>query len=275
MELKIDTSCVVGKKMTTDRHKADAGGEAEIVTCTITVKGIRVSRDQMDELAGLPIGVTSQLYNELGAPYQRMSFLLPKRVLLVSGNVEHRRESGATIAKLKLTKAAAGSLRFNLDTPDEHGPTAMLSFTLMWKAAGDEIEDVKDLLAHTCFLAVTFKEENNQQPLFNDSKPSASAEKAAGERSALDRKRLAAGERATDNDETTVRLTGPGLDTGEIPASQFRKMANKVVENERAAKAAAAKGKSNVVGIGSKFEREAREKAAKHPRRDPPKGGKR
>lgn len=195
MELTIETSCQVAKRMQTSRDKS---GDDEIVTCGIGVKGVRVQRDQMDELAGLIIGTSGPLFNELGLPQQRMSFLLPKRELLAKGTIEHRRESGRSISKLDLNTAAVGNLRFNLDTPDDAGPTAIMSFTLLWKAAGDEVEEVKHLLAHNCYMKITFRDPPTQQPLGLDNRATAQADQAAGDRAKLDRKRLAAGEKQRD-----------------------------------------------------------------------------
>lgn len=197
MQLKISTECTLGKKMQTAREKS-GGLEDEIVTCTIKVRAVRVDRDSMDELAGLPIGCTAMLFNELGAPFQHMSFLLPKRVLLGTGTIEHQRESGAVSAALKLKDALVDSLRFNLDMPEEGGPTAMLSFDVHWRAAGDEVEDVSDLLSRACRMVLTFKEEPHTEPLF----PDKSAKRAGA---------------------TTVRMTGQGFDSGEVKLSDVTK----------------------------------------------------
>jgi hypothetical protein len=229
MELKLSTFADVGKKMTTTRQK-----DSELVTCQIAAKGVRVSREAMDELSGLPIGCTAPLYDELGAPHQRMSFLLPKRGLIADGTLQLRKDSGAVTAELELKKAIAGDLRFNLDTPDDQGPTAMLSFTLLWKAAGDEVSDVEPLLDQKVYLELKLRDPP-QEKLALGSAPSPKAEAAAGHKAKLDRKRQAAGEKPSDND--------PAPKPGMRPA---------------------------VGGVGPKFEREARERAQKNPRKDPP-----
>lgn len=229
MQLKITTFADVGKKMTTTRQK-----DSELVTCQISAKGIRVSRETMDELSGLPIGATSPLYAESGVPWQHMSFLLPKRALLATGTLQMRRDSGQVLAELALSKAAAGDLRFNLDTPDDQGPTATMSCTLLWKAAGDEVSDVEPLLGQKVYLELKLTDQPQQQ-LFKDSAPSPAAEKAAGQRQKLDRKRQAAGERPEPEDPP--------------PVGNFR---------------------PPVGGVGSKFMREAQEHARKNPRKDKP-----
>lgn len=189
MELRLNTSCNLPKKMTTERP-GKAGESGDDVLCTLAIKGVRVQRDQMDELSGWPIGVTSHLYDELGAPYQHTSFLLPKRQLLFVGTIEARKESGATTAELKLKKALVSSMRFSLDTPDDQGPTAVMSFTLQWKADGDEGEDVRHLLRDRCYLDGKFADEP-QKPLQLSSPASPKAEAAAGHRAALERQAAA------------------------------------------------------------------------------------
>lgn len=199
MKMKIETSCVVAKKMSTSRDKA---GDDEIVTCQISVKGIRVSRDQAEELAGWPIGALAAMYATDQRPWVHCSFLLPKRGLLVTGSIEHRKDSGAMVARLTFTKPAmAANIRFNLDGPDDKGATAMMSFTLVWKAAGDEVEDVESLLKRTCYMCLTFKEQPTNGDLYSDSKPNAAEEAAAGRRNNLDNKSRAAGEKQTDEEE--------------------------------------------------------------------------
>jgi hypothetical protein len=249
VELKLNTSCNLPKKMTTERP-GKAGESGDEVLCTLAIKGVRVQRDQMDELCGWPIGCTSQLYDELGAPFQHTSFLLPKRMLLFVGTIEARKESGATTAELALKKAIVSSMRFSLDTPDDQGPTAVMSFTLQWKASGDEGDDVKHLLRDRCFLEGKFADEP-QKPLDLTSN-SPKAEKSAGHRAKLDRKRQAAGERESDDDviPPVEAVTPP------TPAPNPN------------AKNAKKKG-----GGLAQLEKEAAEVARKHPRREPPKKG--
>lgn len=212
MQLSISAICVLGKKMSVKRDKADAGDD-EVISCQITVRGIRVQRDTMDELSGVPIGCTSMLYSDLGAPFQAMSFLLPKRVLMATGKIRHSRALAKGGSALALKGALVRNVRFNLDQPDEHGPTASWSFTLHWRAAGDEVDDVRHLLGQECQLDMLFKEEPGTQPMFPD-KPARGA-----------------------GDNTSVRVTGPGFDSGEVKMSEL-KAAVRSEKARRAAKAA-------------------------------------
>lgn len=194
MNLLLERLCHVQKRMQTS---ADKSGDDEIVTCRIGVKAVRVNREQMELLAGLPADTTSTLFDEAGMPRQRMSFLLPTRELVVSGFIEHRKESGAKIAGLKLSSAVVADLRFNLDTPDEDKPTSVMSFTLLWKAAGDEVDEVRGLLNRKgCLMSLAFKEPPTQMQVPLGPQPA-----GPPARPGIDRKQKAAG--ATDEEATT------------------------------------------------------------------------
>lgn len=319
MQVTLRTLCDVGRKMTTTRQKG-----SDLVTCQISVKGVRVAHEHMDELAGLPVGATATLFDELGAPRQRMSFLLPKRGLLAKGKLQLRRESGAVACELDLsaTPAVCSDIRFNLDTPDDQGPTSMMSFTLIWKAAGDEVSDTEPLLAcgdhrEKAYMDMTFTEEPKTKPLFDSSSASKTAEEEAGHRAALDRKRQAAGEKASDDDEADDTMLQAAIDavtSGKCsPSVSAVQRALKIGYNRSArlleamekrghVTPAGADGKRSVVepseirpapGNGetataahkdlaapkgadvvdltqTRFAREAKERAKKHPRKDPP-----
>lgn len=251
MQLKITSLCNVSKKMGTERPTG-GGDESDIVTCSVTVK-VRVQRDTVDELAGIPIGSTQHLYDDLGVPYQHTQMQFPKRVLLASGWIEHRRDSGAAMARLEIKMAAAGALKFKLDTPDDQGPTALAQFALVWKATGDEGEDVKAILGRKCWMEITFADQP-QQPLFRGSVRSPKAEAQAAAKEKLDRKRQAAGEKPTDNDPV------PPAEVVQVPPP------SNVVDLH--GKGATKKRKTSNL---TELEREAADIAKKHPRRDPPK----
>jgi hypothetical protein len=309
VEAKIATSIIIGRSMKTDRPSKPGDGD-DTVTCSIGFKGLRVSRDLADELAGWPIGCTNTMYNELGAPYQHTEIKLPKRVLMVGGKIEHRRESGASIATLQLPdkKSAAGHLHFTLDTPDDKGPTVSISGTIMWKAAGDEVDEVRPLLRHSCWAELVFKDENTTGQLFPNP-AHVDPEQAASDRAKIDRKRRAAGEKP-DTDDAPPAAAVEGKDElhdkavalirpeASVTVSWLQRQLKvgynraariiEALEKEKAigplrsegghevliARAATVKSpgdKGKVIDLSlSKLEREAKEHARKHPRRDPP-----
>lgn len=291
LKLTIERLCHVKKSMKTS---ADKSGDDEIVTCRIGVQGIRVHADQMEELGGLPIGACNPLFTDTGMPLQRMSILFPKRELVAEGKIEHRRESGAANATLEVSTAVVADLRFNLDVPEEGQETCLMSFTLIWKAAGDEVEEVRGLLNRKgCLMKMKFREPelSQQQDAFNGGPK---AEKAAGERAKQERKQLAAGEKPqdattppmTDADAPMLALAMDYVKrTGKASVSAVQR--NLKIGYNRAAQLIEALEKLEVVGPlksdGSRevlkrfkpkpgtladLEREAAEKARKHPRRD-------
>lgn len=221
MEVTVETSGHLKKDMKTSRQKS---GDDEIVTCSVSIKGLRVDREDMEELGGWPIGALGALYNDQAIPYQRASFLVPDRVLAVTGWIEHRKDSGAALARLTFTRPAIGAdLRFYLDAPDEtKTPGALMSFSLTWKAAGDEVEDVEPLLKRKCFLKLKFKEEDGTQAMFPP--PPAAPP--------LDRKRQAAGEKETDNDERP-RPPAPSSDGKVVPIGRGKKKGGKATPPKR------------------------------------------
>lgn len=296
MEIKIEASCDIGKNMATKRQ---TGGDDDMVTCSLTAQGLRVTSDQMDELGGQPIGASANYYAEDGVPHEHTVQNFPKRCLLVTGSIEHRKESGKTIAKLQFTNPAiASGLRFRLDTER----TALFAFALTWKAAGDEVEDVKALLKRKCYINLTIKSEPRTERLFSDSQSSPASDAAVGRGAKLDQKRRAAGEKeeestATENVEVTIEVE-PMMDKaraavlsyekGTIGISALQRILKigynraarilEMLEQEALVGAAAGPGtvrkinkqKAGKAGGLASLEKEAREHAAKNPRRDPP-----
>jgi hypothetical protein len=239
LNLAVETTCMVKRKMATTREKLD--NDTEMTVCCIWIKGVRVSREAAEELAGLPIGSFGPLFNEAGMPRERMSMLFPKRELLGTGVFDHRKESGASLAKLEVTGAVVADMRFNLDVPDGDGPTVLMSYSVIWKAAGDEVDHVRHLLGQkSCFMKLKFTTPPTQVPLAIDTDSRPLADKPAGDRAKLDRKRQAAGEGAEPKPRGAgaVEQLEKKLDRG--PA------------------------------VGAKFTAEARAAAAKNPRREKP-----
>lgn len=248
--LKLSTSCFVGKKLVTAQRK---DGDTQMVVCELKVKNIRVSRETMDEIANIPIGVSATLFNELGLPHAQTVLYYPKRNMLLTGRVEHRSDSGAATAKQAFQAALIGDIQFTLGTPDESGPTALFGFTVVWKAQGDEVDDIRDILGRNCWIEAELKNEPTTGKLFSDSKPNAAEEQRAGQAARLDRKRRASGEKPED---VTPAPSGQ---------QEFAPPGAKPVE---VAPAPATPTKKNGGGL-TELERDAREHAARHPRRDP------
>lgn len=148
----------IGKKMAVDRVKVD---DADMVVCKITL-AFDATREQAAEIAGIPLASLMSLYNESGTPVQHASILLTKRELLVKGRIarhiaqdqqEDLVEPNKKPPELQLPKALAKDMRFVLE-PMKAG----FRGSIMWKAAGDEVEDIKALLATDAEIALTFED---------------------------------------------------------------------------------------------------------------------
>jgi hypothetical protein len=115
-----------------------------------------VKREEFATLAGLPPEVIETLYTEEGAPIANLEIRVEKRELSVNGKCW--RGEGKHAAELKLKKAIASVLRFKLEPSG-----AIFICTVRWRAAGDEVEDVKDLLGQWCSLDLSLMFVQGQQ----------------------------------------------------------------------------------------------------------------
>lgn len=295
--IKINTSCKAAKKMPTTRTKRN---DVEILTCSIGLGVMRISREVGEQLAGFPVDTWRSLFDEKGFPRQRTGLILPKRELVVAMKLEHRRDSGAAISTLDVKMGAITSLQFNLDAPDDSGECVVMAFTSTWKAAGDEVSDVEAILGRPCWIVATFKEPPLQEKLFADSKGSAAKEAAAGKRNSIDRKSLAAGEKPPPDKDPpdaliddakrfvsilevvalselqthlkigynrAARIMEQLVNAGVLgdPVPGEKHMTRAVLESTAASPAV------SVAVVGKNFERDAQEKARKNPRREPAK----
>lgn len=190
--IKVVATCKVAKKMPTSRVTKN---DVDLVTCSVALSAIRMSRETAEQLAGFAVDSWKPLFDDKGYPRQRTCLLFPKRELILDFKVEHTKDSGAVISSLKVPLGAIAGCQFTLDAPDDAGECALMQFTVTWKARGDEVEDVEAMLGRPSHFVGTFKLPPQQDKLFQDSKPSATKEAAAANRNTLDRKSQAAGEK--------------------------------------------------------------------------------
>lgn len=144
----------VGKSIRASRKKVD---DNEQTICEIRVQ-MTVTREQFAQLAGVPYSLVESFYGEEGLPLERMSLLLTKRELAAHGKLT--RGEGEHTATLEIKKATAVNLTF---VPEPN--MAVFICKLSWIAAGDEVEDVKDLLGCYCNVDMTFKGPAEQRNL--------------------------------------------------------------------------------------------------------------
>lgn len=136
----------IGKSITAKRKKI---GDSDKTICEIKVQ-MTVNRRQFEQLAGLPEGWCNNFYAEEGLPIAAMSLLMTKRELEVSGQLSRGEEDFEAV--LEVNKATASDMRF---VPEPN--TAIFICKLSWVAAGDEVDDVKDLLGSFCSVDLRFK----------------------------------------------------------------------------------------------------------------------
>lgn len=233
--------------------------KTKVTTTELKISGIRAMRESADFLSGVPKGTMAYLFAETGVAFCEMQIKLPRRGLIASGHIELRNKDGSgTLARLDLKDAIAHKFRFELDTPDDTGPTLDTTFNLMWKTHGDEAETIEPLLDSKCYLDMTFREHPQTSDLFSKSK---TAEAEAGNRSKLDRKRRAAGEKESD-------LLTPAADPEAPPAPP--EATNEPPPPSNVVPLTPGKGKGKGLSL-AQLEKDAAEHAKKHPRKEPPK----
>lgn len=136
----IHTTCQVGKSLAIKLTKED---DTELVMASLPFSEALVTRDDADELLGVPLGWSQRLFDELGAPAFRGSISLDGLDLdcaaVVKGSERDRLEirGGATLTKITLELQPLGFL---------------LSGTFTWAISGDESGDAEELLGHLCRL---------------------------------------------------------------------------------------------------------------------------
>ena len=151
MKIKTDDGAI-GRSLKTTATKTDDSDET---VCEIKAQ-LTVKRAEIDWLAGFPADFAAHFYSEDGAPIANMELRLPKRELGVSGKLWRGDDEHASTLVLK--KATADSLRFKLEPNG-----AVLICRISWRAAGDEIEEVKDLLGKWCSVELTFSDPLSKQ----------------------------------------------------------------------------------------------------------------
>lgn len=150
MTIHISATCEVAKSLSVKREKRD--DDTEAVIAHLKVADVMLDREQIDEIVGLPIGWSQHsLFDEQGAPYRRFAIGVPRTDLAATGVIRGGRDDDGP--SLTLRDAEVSSIALDLTT---HG--ALLSCGLAWKAAGDEVDDIADLLGKLCAIEVVIED---------------------------------------------------------------------------------------------------------------------
>ncbi len=145
MTIDINATCEVAKSFSVKREKRD--DDTEAVIAHLKIAELLLDRDQVDEIVGLPIGWSSQsLFDEFGAPLVNMALVLGRKDLTLSGVIRGGKddESGP---RLTLRDAEVSGITLDLTKLG-----ALLSCGLAWEAAGDEVDDIADMLGKLCAI---------------------------------------------------------------------------------------------------------------------------
>jgi hypothetical protein len=151
MSIHINATCQVAKSFSVKREKQ--ADDSETVVAHLKVGEIMLDRDQLDELCAQPIGWSAgALFDEFGAPRAHLSLVLtPRGKVTLSGVVDGGKKPADP--RLKLKDADVGSIMLDLTKLG-----AMLSCQLSWAAAGDEVDDIADMLGKTCNIVAVLED---------------------------------------------------------------------------------------------------------------------
>ena len=138
MTIHLKSTCEVAKAFSVRREKQP--DDAEIVVAHLKIAECMIDRDQLDELCGQPVGwSTGALYDELGAPLARVTLTLHRSDWTAAGVI--RGGDKSTDPRLTLKDAELSAVTLELAPLG-----ALLACQLSWAAAGDEVDDIADML---------------------------------------------------------------------------------------------------------------------------------
>ncbi len=155
MRVEINTIGQVGKSLTVKRTKVD---DDEVVVATLKFEDAVVDRETIDELCYQPIGwAQGAFFDENGAPRIRLNLGLWKKLDLTATGAIKGVKAGQAI---KLKQAELRDVELSL-----HDKGALMSGSLTWEVAGDEVEDLEPLLGRLCTMVFTVVD-GGQQPIW-------------------------------------------------------------------------------------------------------------
>lgn len=152
--MKIESTAEIAKSLSVKREK---GEETDAVIARLKFSGLIVDRETLDVLCGQPSGWSAgALFDELGAPLGHWTISLPALALAVSGSIRGAKPT----ERLTLSNAVIASVELTLDKLG-----ALMSGTLAWQVAGDELEDVEPLLGRECGVSWVVSDSGQQDML--------------------------------------------------------------------------------------------------------------
>ncbi len=157
--INVRSTCKVAKSFSVKREKA--ADESERIVANLKISDALVDREQLDELCQQPIGwAETALFDDMGAPRASLTLTLHRDDLTLSGVIKGGDKSH--YPKLTLKGAELGAVTLELT---KFG--ALLGGTLSWIAAGDEVDDIADMLGCECSFVVVITD-GGQDDMFSD-----------------------------------------------------------------------------------------------------------
>lgn len=170
MTIHLKSTCEVAKTFSVKREKQS--DDAEIVVAHLKIADCLIDRDQLDELCGQPIGwSTGALYDDLGAPLARVTLTLHRSDWTAAGVI--RGGDKSTDPRLTLKDAELSAVTLELAPLG-----ALLACQLSWAAAGDEVDDIADMLGKLCGVDLVLTD-GGQGDLLRSGKPLSPSETMA------------------------------------------------------------------------------------------------
>lgn len=158
--IRLKSTCEVAKSFAVKREKAP--DDTEVVVAHLRIAEVMIGRDELDELCGQPVGwSTDALFDEFGAPRAHLSLTLHRSEWSASGVISGG--SKPADPRLRLKDAELGSLSLDLTKLG-----ALLACQLSWVAAGDEVDDIADMLGQVCACEVVVSDGGQADMLKRD-----------------------------------------------------------------------------------------------------------
>lgn len=159
MTIHIQSIATLAKSFQVKREKS--ADDSEIVRAHLKISDCLVDRDQLDEFCAQPVGwSTSALFDEFGAPRAHVTLTLHRCEWAAAGVIKGGEKSSSP--KLTLTDAEIDSVTLELTKLG-----ALLACQFSWVAAGDEVDDIADMLGTLCSVDLVVSD-GGQRDLLRD-----------------------------------------------------------------------------------------------------------
>lgn len=160
--IRLNSTCEVARSFSVKSEKAP--DDTEVVVAHLRIAEVMIGRDELDELCGQPFGwSTDALFDEFGAPLAHLTLTLHRSEWSASGVI--RGGDKSTDPRLTLKDAELSSVTLELAPLG-----ALLACQLSWVAAGDEVDDIADMLGKLCGVDLVLTD-GGQQDMLRSGRP--------------------------------------------------------------------------------------------------------